>query len=343
MSEARRDLLIGVVAAAAVVGVVGVLSGASGSGIAVGVVLAALIAAAVGGLSTSAPEQPDAALARAAQPMAPAQQMTSPVPSPPSSSPAPPEEDWDRTVQRPQAQSLLPPPTSGVVLAQAAKQGNDESECEDAAAVSDDGLVAAVSDGASSSFGARQWAQVLVRRFVEAPPSAMSATAMAEWIERSRATAQQSDGDSPAAWWNEAGSEKGAFATLLGVTIELNGGTAVARLMSVGDCCCFVVRDGSVQASLPYEDASQFGSHPALLGSLSGRQVTPLWAQFELAPGDRLVLASDAVAEWILTERERTAHVVRLAPQELRDLLVTERQHGRIVNDDLTLLALPPV
>lgn len=338
MSESRRDLVIGAVAAAALVGIVGALAGASGLGIAVGVVLAALIAAVADLLAVPAAEHSDTALASTGLPIAPAPRMPTPT-----SRPATPEEDWDRTVQRPQSRNLLASPPGGVLLAQAAKQGNDESECEDAAAVSDDAATAAVSDGASSSFGARRWAQVLVRQFVESPPSAMSATAMAEWLEQARAEMRRIAGEATATWWSEAGSEKGAFATLLGVVVQRSGDTAVARLMSVGDCCCFVVRDGSVHASLPYEDASQFGSHPALLGSLGGRHITPLWAQFELSPGDRLVLASDAVAEWVLAERERVAQVVQLAPQDLRDLLISERQAGRIVNDDVTLLALPPV
>lgn len=347
MSVDRQDLVVGAVVSAASVLIIGFVAGASTVGVLVGAACSLLVAS--GGAillardASALPERVvaaptlDAELRRPAQPRL----QTAPLAAPRGE---PSDADWDRTVERAQTTpASLPAAPAGVLAVKVSKQGNSPAECEDAYAVAQNCSVAAISDGASSSFGAGEWASLLVERFVSQPPPPMSASGMKTWLEAARDDARSGLGEGAASWWAEAGSEMGAFATLLGVVMEPSTQGALLRVMSVGDCCCFVVRDHSIHTSLPYEDGSQFGSHPALLGSSGGKETSPLWSEVEMIHGDSVVLASDAVAEWLLAERGRIAQVLTMTSARLEETLVSERSAGRIVNDDLTMVVLPPV
>ena len=92
---------------------------------------------------------------------------------------------------------------------------------------------------------------------------------------------------------------------------------------------------------LPYEDSSQFGSHPALVGSTAEHGLLePSWTTLGVSPGQLVVLASDALAEWLLTDPTRFAAVDADPLDDLVTRLADERAHGRIVNDDLTLAVM---
>lgn len=233
-------------------------------------------------------------------------------------------------------QPQVPP---GAVRVEIAKQGNSADECEDASIVAPNGRVAAVADGASSSFDSRTWARILVEAFVEQPPPPLAPESATEWLDRSRAAfaSRQQNGDS---WWGAAGSETGAFAAFAGVTVTDAGHGTIADFMFVGDCASFVLQpDGAVRSALPFEDADQLGSHPALISSKAG-SVVPMWARVQLQPGERIVLATDAVAEWLLGDRTRIGTLLAQTPEAIATVLTGHRRSGAIVNDDLTLLAM---
>jgi serine/threonine protein phosphatase PrpC len=231
-----------------------------------------------------------------------------------------------------------------------AKHGHSIAECEDAVAVDPRRAVLAVSDGASSSFGAGVWADALARQFVTGPPKPLSVGSFSSWIAQARsvfveAAASQPINDASPGWWSERGARQGAFATIIGAAIMNDGDTRVATVMCLGDSCAFVL-DGppgarTLRRALPFEDATQFGSHPALLASHSDRRhPEPSWTTIPMDRGDLLVLASDAVAEWLLADPRRFALLDDADPQRLANRLITERTDGRIVNDDLTLATL---
>ena len=229
-----------------------------------------------------------------------------------------------------------------------AKHGNGIVECEDAVAVDPRRGVLAVADGASSSFGAGVWADTLTKQFVKTPPKPLSVGSFADWLGEARVASPEAVGgesDNPNGWWSEQGARQGAFSTVVGAAIMTDGGSRVATVMCLGDSCAFVltgqVGDRTVRRSLPYEDAEQFGSHPALLGSMADRHHDePTWTTIPTAPGDLLVLASDAVSEWLLGDPKRFQLLDGHEPEAIASRLIGERTDGKIVNDDLTLAVL---
>ena len=207
------------------------------------------------------------------------------------------------------------------------KHGQAVDDCEDATRIDAARWVMALADGASSSFAAGRWAQVLVDEFVAAPPQPLSPGSFDAWLERSRTAMSAGESADKSGWWAEEGARRGAFATLVGAAVHGKSDERVATIMCLGDSCAFLVGgDRRLRRSLPYEDASQFGSHPSLIGSLPGHgAVAPSWTTLPVASGDVLVLASDAVSEWLLGDQRRFEQILQLTPSEIADVAIAQR------------------
>lgn len=226
------------------------------------------------------------------------------------------------------------------------KDGNSMAECEDAIAWSRDGSTIVVSDGAGSSFGAAAWAMVLADRFVANPPAALSNTLFASWLEGCRIALNEQT--KPAAvsndWWTSEGNRRGAFATIAGTRLGEVDGRWELLTMCVGDSCVMVVRGDAgtrrVVRSVPFDDAKQFGSHPMLVGSPKGAvPPEPSWTTLRVESGDVVLVASDALSEWLLGDPERV-NAIDLSPEDLVEQLRSQRAAGQIVSDDLSFVGV---
>ena len=240
------------------------------------------------------------------------------------------------------------------------KAGNRPEECEDSYAF--DPLACrvgsmgvneariAVSDGASESAFARNWSQVLARAFVERPIglSDLDQPALESWL----APGQQAwDGTVPwdrIPWHGEAKARAGALATLLGLTISPAGAGGLSwEAVAIGDCCLFIVRNGKLLLSFPLENAAQFNNTPVLICSnpannrgLGGHVRRE---RGDCAPGDLILLASDALACWMLEDHAQGGRpwdtLMALESHQAWEEWVNTRRQERIMkNDDTTLV-----
>ncbi len=230
----------------------------------------------------------------------------------------------------------MPPTVVHRILA-APKAGSDAAS-EDAADADVEGwpVRAAVADGATESAFSGLWARILVGELLarssttaEGFEAAVSA-GRAEWAA---AVADRLD-DRP--WYVRAKAEEGAFAAVLGVTLHEDG---VWGGIAVGDCCLFHLRDGGLLATWPYEDPDAFTHRPSLVPSRRDRpQPAPRATTGDWEPGDALLLATDAVAAWLL--RRDAASVLDTDPSAFRRAVQSARDEGTLRNDDATLLVL---
>lgn len=229
----------------------------------------------------------------------------------------------------------------------APKAGNTEAEYEDAYRVTGPRVV--VADGASESLLAGRWARTLTDVFAGAPEeaygdpgrfAAAADEAAGAWPDVVEAyIAEREERGSPLRWYEQPGLARGAFATVLAVSV----GEAEWRAAAVGDTCLFQVRDGVLLAAFPLDDPEAFGTAPPLLGSreldtgLVAERVR--MASGELGPADVLYACTDALAAWILARVADEA-----PPWETLDgsgfdgWLDAERTAGRMTNDDVTLV-----
>ncbi len=245
---------------------------------------------------------------------------------------------------------------------QTAKAGNRPDECEDAARMwlSGSGPVRlAVCDGASESAFARIWAQILAEALVMRPldMERLEAPALEAWLEP---CLSEWNGVIPwgrIPWHGQAKTRAGSLATFLAMQVEWPSDDSMAwqwQAAAVGDCCLFVVRPSlsgpeALTVSFPLEESGQFNTTPPLVCSnpANNGNVWPEVRQLrgECLPGDLMILASDALACWILEEHESGGMpwetLLSLDSEEQWSEWVQARRGERAMrNDDTTMVTL---
>jgi hypothetical protein len=229
------------------------------------------------------------------------------------------------------------------------KLGNSREEYEDAWAHRQNrtpvGIRVAVADGATESSFAKLWAVLLAESYVR------SELAGAEFVARlkpARRLWQRRLSGRPLPWFASEKAEQGAFAAFLGVEIDAqkNRWTALA----VGDCCLIQVdnvgKEMRVVEMFPLQKSSQFTMSPYLIGSrtdgesLKDRIQT---SQGSLRDGDMLLLATDAMAAWLLKRHEEGRPLWKWlyrklgTPESFAAIVAYGRKNG-LRNDDFTLV-----
>ncbi|MEW1722877.1 hypothetical protein [Streptomyces sp. NPDC093109] len=266
------------------------------------------------------------------------------------------------------------------------KTGSAPEECEDATHVSSspDGnsVFAAVSDGASESLLAGAWAKQLVRGAVASLAAAREPCDNYEDGNRSKSfvedllartvdqwdsyitqyQAERAARGRPITWYEQPGLDKGAFATLVAVHVRAaaavpGAGPEAARhwnwqAFALGDSCLFHLREGRLIASFPIADGDGFGITPQLLGSrnrdaalITDRVST---AAGELRADDELLLATDALAAWLLSHPDidsggpgkQLGRLAELGQETFADWVRNERDRSRMRNDDVALIRM---
>lgn len=214
-----------------------------------------------------------------------------------------------------------------------AESGPDEGE--DAARVRTDAwpVRAAVADGATESVYAGLWAQMLVETLVDAGTDSEAVVDAVQERQPAWADAvQERAAERP--WYVQAKAEEGAFATGLVLSVHDDGTWTAA---SIGDCCLVHVRNEAVRA-WPADEPEAYTHRPALIPSRGADRIpTPDTTTGDWTPGDAFLLATDAVAAWLL----------RVGPRPLLDAdepfeaaVDAARDDGTLRNDDATLLIL---
>ncbi|MEW2065797.1 hypothetical protein [Streptomyces sp. NPDC007346] len=274
-----------------------------------------------------------------------------------------------------------PPSCVYVTHLVAPKYGSTPAECEDAVVVLPDHshddmlrepLTVGVCDGATESALAKDWARLLARSAAEqalrqpdllaggAAFEQFAASAVGQWEPWLAQYTQERVADGrPLKWYEHTKLAEGAFATLLAVRVDPDRGPrtdAAApaqgwrwRAAALGDSCLFHLRDDRLLKAFPVAAAEDFGTVPDLFGSRN-HDVALLahrtrFTEGECLPGDRLFLATDALAAWYLSAPDPLAAVRELlefsGPDDLDDFvdwLNGLRKRQQLRNDDVAVV-----
>ncbi len=225
------------------------------------------------------------------------------------------------------------------------KAGNAIAECEDIWDwVERNPMVSiALSDGATESSFAREWARELVNAFVNRQPWQEVYIRAATWLLPLQTSWQQWLEQQNLSWFAKRKAGEGAFATF--VCLELFADLSWKSL-AVGDSCLFVVRDRTLQKSFPLQKSDEFNHRPRLIGTnIKATNIHILQIQGVAQNGDRFYLATDAIACWIFKQIEANQDPwLKLEQISTEDLfaewVTTLRDRHEIANDDTTLLCL---
>lgn len=224
-----------------------------------------------------------------------------------------------------------------------AKHAESPEENEDAFGVDIERGRIVLSDGASESFDARNWAQLLVTRV---RVRELSWDAVAECTREYEALH-----DPVTLSWSKAASyERGSFATILIAQDQRDRNTV--QIEAMGDCLALWIDGGALLASAPYSRSEQFHDKPTLLASRNDLNDSAAgedaWTRVEWtygAQGPRvLACMTDALGAWLLAHQEQgegRALEQLLAIRELAELqklVDEERRAGRLRRDDTTLI-----
>lgn len=223
-----------------------------------------------------------------------------------------------------------------------AKHVDSPDDNEDAYRTASDRGRVVLSDGASESFDARNWARLLVERMTDQSPSGDVVEKCAEEYEGLHDPAVLS-------WSKAAAYERGSFATLLIAQDE--PAQNVVSVDAIGDSLAVWVDDGVLLATTPYTRAEQFQAKPTLLATrqeLNALGDDNAWSRVQWAyeaQGYRMLLCmTDALGAWLLAHVEQgnesaleTLLSIR-EQHELIDLVEVERAAGRLRRDDSTLI-----
>jgi serine/threonine protein phosphatase PrpC len=239
------------------------------------------------------------------------------------------------------------------------KLGNEEADYEDAFAPKIEGIIdqetfaIAIADGATESSFASEWARMLTRAFVKERFTNIQALQVRTEILSKRWHTFVNR--RPLPWFAEEKVRLGAFTTLLGVELASNSNgsdeSGSWSAIAVGDSCLFQVRNGDLVISFPISSAGEFGSSPTLLSTNLACN-SQLWEKVMLQTaewhsGDILLLATDALARWFLTEYENNEKPWDIlfgftedpSPRESFQAWANDaRRSNRLANDDITLI-----
>jgi hypothetical protein len=226
------------------------------------------------------------------------------------------------------------------------KAGNHAEENEDAAAAAPEVPRFAVADGATEGWESRPWARHLARAYARRAPGPDD---FDRWLGQAREGWVPPAADAaPVAWYAAEKQDQGSFATLLGVELQpsrTQPGWWTWKAVAVGDSCLLHVRDDELEAAFPFADPSSFGTRPRLVPSSAATPCPePEWHAGRAAPGDVLLLATDAAAARLLTPPALGAALAAvraaLGDRDPAPLLSWFREVQQAINDDVTMIAI---
>jgi len=208
----------------------------------------------------------------------------------------------------------------------------------------------AVADGATTTSFSGLWARMLVRAYCEGQ---LAQTKLSKFLPDLQKEWFEQIGKKPLPWYAEEQLRRGAFSSLIGLTLKEFIFNEKQRYkweaMAIGDSCLFQVRGGRLIHPFPLVRSEEFNNRPYLLSSNPSsnnhlkENVVRRKGAWE--SGDEFYLMTDALACWFLKSIEENDN-----PRELlRDIvtsdqfadLITELRKSRVIgNDDVTLLRI---
>jgi serine/threonine protein phosphatase PrpC len=236
------------------------------------------------------------------------------------------------------------------------KHAESPDDCQDYSSQDDEKRRYAVADGATQSFFARVWAELLVEHFCETGALSLGKEKGKEnWKEWLRPIQKK--------WYEEVearvakrrlfylvnpfNAKEPALSTFIG--LEFNTDNRKWQAMIIGDSCLFHFRTSQFTSYLIKKSGDFSNRTEAFASYEKDNLANPTFESGDAEPGDIFVLATDALAKWILEHEEaeqRSESLSKLtsikSEEQFNDFVVHARTDERIrlVDDDVTLLII---
>src|SRR5262249_25891830 len=152
------------------------------------------------------------------------------------------------------------------------------------------------------------WARILVNGWKRTPPKQQDfaswlAARQLEWQSETR----EAIAKAKKLWYLDKRKEWRGDAAFVGLELVANPVSDhrhVLRGLPIGDTVVFLLRNGTLLNSFPLKHSSQFSNIVQALPS-EGQPLFPMRPlEWEVSPGDEVIVATDALAKWILENVE---------------------------------------
>ena len=207
--------------------------------------------------------------------------------------------------------------------------------------------VVAISDGASESFDAKNWAQILVRNFVKLAQFKES------WLIGAIEEYSSLYNRDELSWSKQASFDRGSFATLLGITFHEESNSV--EVFAIGDSLAVLISDGYFDKSYPYTIFGDFNQKPTLLSTnhFLNDFIKPqdfslthsvTW-NLQSVANPHLLCMTDALGEWLLKTYQSDSTVLQSLLSfrnevEMQKFVAVLREDKAIRTDDTTLVVI---
>ena len=188
------------------------------------------------------------------------------------------------------------------------KKGDTPTDCQDAAALNKDRDRYAIADGATRSFFPKTWAEILVKGFCEEATLPLHQEGWREWIEplRQRWLEQVTSTVQETKRYisiDRLSKSESAAATFVG--LEIDRKKSVWKAMIIGDSCLFHVSDSKLKESYLIKKPEGFTNRPDIFASFAKDSLyEPTFKNGQVKTGDIFILATDALAKWIIQHEQ---------------------------------------
>ena len=232
------------------------------------------------------------------------------------------------------------------------KEENGKAGCEDALDYNTERGLFAVADGVGTTSFSNIWAQTLVHHFLAVPLLSVDPFEVEWWLREAKRLFEtlSPPPDSLGAVFRRK-ALLGSQSTFASMRIKSTGSSsATAQLLAIGDSCLLLHRHGDRSLdSFPLGPDHNFNEHPDILPTrgFSRTSHCPKAVDITVHVGDRIILATDAVAAWILvaglTDLDDNValfdRIANLTPENWPAFIRRARKSG-MVEDDSTALVI---
>lgn len=204
-----------------------------------------------------------------------------------------------------------------------------------------------MSDGASVSYDSGTWAELICKKFIANP------AVDAEWVNELVAGYNLTIDRESLSWMKQAAFDRGSFASLLGVQLNLN--LSSIQITAIGDTNIFILEDGILTNCFPVKDVEHFSNSPDLICTVHSENAyltedTLNASTMTIDLGERIyadvvsvLMATDALSAWAMADPvgERLVELFSLADDnQFLELVSTERANGSLKLDDTSLITI---
>ncbi len=228
----------------------------------------------------------------------------------------------------------------------------DCEDCQDAIRVNEERSRYAVADGATRAFFSKQWAELLVEHFCEMPNLPLNAENWKEWLapiqkEWYKRVEERVIAKNQFYLTNSLKTREPAASTFVG--LEFNKTIDKWQAVIIGDSCLFHRSETEFRSYL-IEKSEDFTDRPEAFASYAeANRYNPAFIHGKSKSGDLFILATDALAKWILKHKESKNleailnRLGQIEDHEQFNQLVNQARDAekiRLVNDDVALMLI---